>query len=191
MPSVVFRRPRDLLKILLPFHVLPDGVAVPLAVTRFLRSKSHYNNLCIFRTYWTLNKQQMAAIILQLVWLSHGAPHWWQCAIISSDIRSPIRSSKTKFLPIKRTGKPCSRALRAYSIIPPSICQTLLNPLCFIQALAFSQRMPPVQYMTIFYLYVPASSQLLLAAAHGRYLPVFPARFQSAPLHTHSGYACR
>lgn len=31
-----------------------------------------------------------------------------------------------------------------------SMCQTLLKPLCFIRALAFSQRMPPVQYMTIF-----------------------------------------
>ncbi|STI76528.1 Uncharacterised protein [Escherichia coli] len=35
-----------------------------------------------------------------------------------------------------------------------SICQTLLNPLCFIQALAFSQRMPPVQYMTIFFIFM-------------------------------------
>ncbi len=48
----------------------------------------------------------------------------------------------------------------------------------FHPALAFSQRMPPVQYMTIFLSYVPASSRLLLAAAHGRYLPEFERVFK-------------
>lgn len=57
---------------------------------------------------------------LQLVCVSHGSPHWWQRAITSSVIRSPNRSSNTKFFPINFIGRFSSRALRAYSMIPPS-----------------------------------------------------------------------
>ncbi len=98
MPSVVFRRPRDLLKILLPFS-RPARRRRCSSGGNALSSQqiSLQQPLYFFRTYWTLNKKAGGSHhFLQLVWLSHGAPHWWQCAIISSEIRSPIRSSKNK-----------------------------------------------------------------------------------------------
>ena len=94
---------------------------------------------------------------LQFVWSSQGLPHWWHELIISSEIRSPNRSSKTKFLPMNLFSRPSSFIWRAYSIMPPLSCYTLLKPICFIHALAFSQRMPPVQYMTMFLSFLSSS----------------------------------
>ena len=179
-----------LIKILLPFHVLPDGVAVLLAVTRFLRSKSATTTFVFFRAYWTLNKQQVAAIILQLVWLSHGVTALvaMRDNLIRYTFAHPL--VKNKFLPIKRTGKPCSRALRAYSI-PPSICQTLLNPLCFIRGRWPFTTNAAGAVHDDFYLYVPASSRLLFGSCSSQYLPEFRARFKVPLRYFHSGYACR
>ncbi len=156
MHSVVFRRPRDLLKILLPFS-RPARRRRCSSGGNALSSQqiSLQQPLYFFRAYWTLNKQQVAAIIFTvgMAVARRAALVAMRDNLIRYTFAHPLVKNKN-FLPIKRTGKPCSRALRAYSIIPPSICQTLLNPLCFIRALAFSQRMPPVQYMTIFFIFM-------------------------------------
>ena len=51
---------KDLIAI---FTSCPDGVAVLLAVTRFLLQQLTTTTFAFFRAYWTLNKQQVAATI--------------------------------------------------------------------------------------------------------------------------------
>jgi hypothetical protein len=71
-------------------------------------------------------------------------------AITSSEIFSALRWSNTKFFPKNLFSIPSAFTWRVYSIIPPSNWKTFLNPLCLYYADAFSQRMPPVQYINKF-----------------------------------------
>ncbi len=107
----------------------------------------------VFGAGGALYKEQVAAVVYAVcVVVARGCRTGDTSAMISAEIRSPRRSSNTKFLPMNLLSRPCSFISCAYfdntAIQLEYIFET---PMCFIHALAFSQRMPPVQYISRFF----------------------------------------
>ena len=130
---------------LVPLKVVVD-FAVAFSLSERLLKVAHLveQDLSYFSahaSHWIKSKWQ--ASLWQLTCWSQVAPHWWHLEITSSEIRSPKRSSKTKFLPVNLFCNPFSFACLAYSIIPPSSWYKCSNPLVLKNAVAFSHLIPP------------------------------------------------
>jgi len=111
----------DLLNILIPFSRPARRARCSPAGRSFSSIQVSLQQPCNFSAHSShCMKSRWQPSFLQLVCVSQGLPQVWHSAITSSVMRSPSRSSNTKFLPMNCTGSPSCFALRVYSIMPPS-----------------------------------------------------------------------